>query len=152
MSPKRTLFSAAAIVLAAVLVPPTLAATPGERSSVIQLTFDANDPTIQTFVGSGGGICSSGWADGQVIEYIEFGETFKIRLTKWLHCDDGSGDLQILLSAGEPSGSPARSGGWVIIAGTGDYATAVGGGTMSTKFRNPGDSVGIDTMTGKITK
>jgi hypothetical protein len=152
MSTKRILYVAAALVLAAVSAAPTLAATPGERTVTINLTSDVVNGD-QTFVGSGPGICSSGTANDEVIEYIEFGETFKIRLTKWLHCDDGSGDLQILLSAGRPTDVPqALSGGWVVINGSGGYATAVGGGMMTGKIRYPADDNVHDTMTGTITK
>jgi hypothetical protein len=134
------------------VVGPTVAATPGERMVTIHLTFDAADEANQTFTASGRGFCPSGRADDQAIEYIAFGETFKIRLTKWLRCDDGSGDIQILLSAGEPTDSPTRSGGWVVIGGTGDYEGAVGGGTISSKPRYPKDTLGVDTMTGTITR
>ena len=152
MLPKRILFTIAMLALAAMVAAPTLAARPGDRSATIQVTFDFTDPTNQTFIGSGSGVCSSGWADGEVVTFLESGEKFKIRLTKWLHCDDGTGDFQIMLSAGGPLGSPTTSGGWVIIDGSGDYSTAVGGGTMSAKLRAPNDVLGVDTMTGTITK
>ena len=153
MSTKRVLFIIAALVLLALSVAPTLAAAPGLRTATIQLASDVENPDNQTFVASGPGICRSGWADGQDITYIEFGEAFKIRLTKWLHCDDGSGDIQIELSAGRPADvTPTLSGGWIIIAGTGAYETAVGGGTMSAKLRSPNDTFVLDTMTGMITK
>ena len=151
MSMKRVLVLGVAAVLALAMVVPTLAAVPGERQVTIKLTFDV-DTGAQTFTSSGPGLCRSGWADEQDISYIEFGATFKIRLTKWLRCDDGSGDVQIQLSAGEPDGSPARSGGWVVIDGTGVYEGAVGGGTLATKTRYPQDGVGVDTMTGAITR
>ena len=151
MTLRRILTLGMAAVLAIAVVVPALAAAPGQRQATIQLTFDVADGS-ESFVASGAGFCSSGWADGGVIEYIEFGDSFKILMTKTLHCDDGSGDLQIRLSAGEPTGSPTRSGGWIVVGGTGDYATAVGGGTMTAKTRYPHDSQGVDTMIGVITR
>jgi hypothetical protein len=149
MSSKRILVLAVAMVLAVAAVAPTLAATPGSRLTTIQLTFNV-ETAEETFVGSGPGICSSGRGTDQSIAYIEVGESFKILMTKWLRCDDASGDLQIELSAGEPLGSQTRSGGWVVIAGTGVYERAVGGGTLSAKGHYPNDALGVDTMTGVV--
>ena len=149
MSPRRILGVAVAVALAIAAVAPTIAATPGSRLSTIQLTFDV-ETSQEMFVASGPGFCPKGRGTDQSITYIEAGESFKILMTKWLRCDDGSGDLQIQLSAGEPLGSQTRSGGWVIIAGTGEYEHAVGGGTLSAKGRYPFDPSGVDTMSGVV--
>jgi hypothetical protein len=133
------------------LAAPALAATPGSRTVTIQLTFD--DATgNESFVASGPGICAGGIADQRNIEFIQFDDSFSIRMTKRLVCDDGSGSIDIYLSAGEQAGSPTRSGGWAITGGSGDYADAVGGGTLTAKGRYPGDPVGVDTMTGAVTR
>ena len=150
MTTTRILGLVAAAALAIALAVPALGSTPGERVTTIQLTFDIAT-AAETFVGSGPGICRSGTADQQSISFIQVDEDFSIRMTKRLVCDDGSGTLDIFLSAGEPLGSPTRSGGWAITGGTGEYAEAVGGGTLTAKPRQP-DTSGVDTMTGTITK
>jgi hypothetical protein len=148
---KRILVLGASAILVMAIVAPTLASVPGERMVSIKLASNV-ETGAQTFSASGPGVCSGGWADDEILQFIEFGESLKLRLTKWLHCDDGSGTFQILLSAGAPTGSPALSGGWVIIDGTGVYERAVGGGTMSAKWRYPFDEVVFDSMTGAITR
>lgn len=143
------ILAAAAIGLA--FWAPALAATPGARQVTIQLRFDVDSQT-ETFVASGPGICTSGYADQQDIWFIEADDAFTIRMTKRLVCHDGSGTFDIFLSAGEPLGSPTRAGGWAIMGGTGAYASAVGGGTLTAKSRYPFDPTGVDTMTGSITR
>ena len=149
MASKRIGGLLAATFLAVALAVPTFAATPGSRVTTIQLT--TNLGTDETFVASGPGFCPSGTADSQDVHFIEFDDAFSIRMTKRLVCDDGSGTLDIYLSAGEPVGFP-RSGGWAVTGGTGDYASAVGGGTLAAHERNVTDTLGIDTMTGTITR
>lgn len=151
MTVRRILALCAAAAFAATLGAPAFAATPGQGIVTIQLQYDVSDAS-ETFTAGGPGMWSSGWADGQDIEYIAAGETFRILMTKWLHCDDGSGDIQILLSAGEPVGSPTRSGGWAIIGGSGAYDDAVGGGALGAKGTFPMDTIGVDMMIGTVTR
>ncbi|MEW5991111.1 MAG: hypothetical protein AB1736_07155 [Chloroflexota bacterium] len=151
MRAKRLLLIGGAAVMALAIVAPALASTPGERVTTIQLTFDVSTGN-ETFTSSGPGFCRSGLTVDANILYFEADEEFKILMTKVFRCDDGSGDLAIELSAGEPLGSQTRSGGWIVTGGTGDYATAVGGGTLSAKGRYPFDLVGADTMTGVIVR
>ena len=100
---KRILVLGTSAILVMAIVAPTLASVPGERLVSIKLASNVETGT-QTFKATGPGVCSSGWADDEIIQLIEFGESLKLRLTKWLHCDDGSGDFQILLSAEEGRG------------------------------------------------
>ena len=149
MNHRRISVLALAAILVAALAVPTWAATPGERQVMIQVAFD--DATGQeTFVASGPGICPSGILDNRDIWFVQFDDAFSIRMTKRLVCADGSGTFDFFLSAGEPAGSPTRSGGWAIMGGTGVYQDAVGGGTLTAKGRYPKDTGGVDTMTGTI--
>lgn len=151
MTQVRLVAIVAAAAIALAFWAPALAATPGSRQVTIQLTFDIDSQT-ESFVASGPGICTSGIADQQSIWFVEADDAFSIRMTKRLACHDGSGTFDIFLSAGEPLGSPTRSGGWAIMSGTGVYEWAVGGGTLTAKPRYPFDSAGVDTMTGSITR
>jgi len=136
------------VVLVGMLAAPTLAATPGSGLVRIQLTFVAGG-WDETFVASGPGICTSGTADEQDPWFFSFEDGFRVRMSKRLICDDGSGWFRIVLSAGQ-TGEGQTSGGWAIVEGSGDYANAVGGGTITATSRNPDDGLGVDTMTGML--
>lgn len=146
----RILGLVAMLGLVAALATPVLGVTPGSRLVTIQLTFDAGGGG-ETFIASGPGVCTTGTTDNLDIWFFEYDDSFSIRMTKRLVCDDGSGTFTIFLSAGEPAGSQNRSGGWAITEGSGVYEHAVGGGTLTAKGRFPGDDLGVDTMTGTIT-
>lgn len=153
MSIGRVLGFIAAIVLAAAMLVPALAAAPASNVVNIRLTFDLAAGT-EAWVGSGPGVCRSGTTTAADIPYIEFGDPFKIVMNKELTCDDGSGSFVIQLSAGQPGwpNSPTSNGGWVVTGGTGDYENAVGGGTFTGRRGSPRDQVGFETLQGVIVR
>ena len=139
------------------LVGPVGAASPQHVTIVSHVTFNPNGPNYGDFVATGdavdsGLICESGtfvdtairFAGGQSNRGI-----FQLQVVKEFTCDDGSGTFAVKLQIQANFDTGIESFTWVVIRGTGDYASLHGSGQGSTV---PNAPVGnINTYEGFLT-
>ena len=126
-----------------VLVPPAVA-QPRPASFTVVEQFEQESGV---FTSDGSIVCASGTTSNETFGsgfQSDRGVIFHVRKT--ITCDDGSGSftLQLQARAGFNVGD-MTSGPWVVLRGTGDYATLRGQGTVTGTF-TPGGV--IDAYTG----
>jgi hypothetical protein len=73
---------------------------------------------------------------------------FTALLDKTLTCDDGSGTFTIQFHAHFPREDVGGSTPWVVLRGTGAYATLHGTGSLT--FIHTGPTTGVETLTGEV--
>ena len=73
---------------------------------------------------------------------------FTALLHKTLTCDDGSGTFTIQFHAHFPREAVGGSTPWVVLRGTGAYATLHGTGSLA--FVSTGPTTGVETLTGEV--
>jgi len=137
----------AAILALAAIAAPVAAASPQSVVIVSHVTFNPNGPNYGDFATSGtaantGLICPSG-------TFIDIGlrvggfesnrGTVQVQVVKEFTCDDGSGTFIAKLQIQANFVTGIESFTWVILDGTGDYASlrgAGGGSTVPTSVGN----------------
>lgn len=130
-----------AAMLALVLVAmPVGAASPQAVTIVSNVTFNPDGPNFGDFATSGqatdsGLICSSGTFVDTGIRFAGFQSdrgTVQIQVVKEFTCGDGSGTFTAKLQIQANFETGIESFTWVVLGGTGDYASLRGGGSGST--------------------
>lgn len=124
-------------------------ASPAAAASRIQIVIDVNNLTgTESFVTTGG-FCPTGTAVSHDFRSTGRGENhaFTFHLEKTLTCADGSGTLTIRVNAATTDGAPGDQGGWSVMAGSGAWATASGGGNLVGTYVDTGI---IDRYTGVL--
>ena len=112
-----------AAVVAVLAVAPVSAAA--EKVTIdLHVDFELGE----TFTASG--FCESGTAESFGHLIVGQGRATTFHLFKTLTCDDGSGTLTIRVEASGVFGFGGTIGGWIVVGGTGDYATTRGGGSI----------------------
>lgn len=113
-------------VLALAIAVPGVAA----RARSIEITLDANFATgVETFTAEGG-FCPSGSAASSDLRINGGGSGLSFHVTKVLTCDDSTGSITIEVDAATHAWSPQDQGGWSVSGGSGDWASARGGGSV----------------------
>jgi hypothetical protein len=135
---------AAAIAVAAIAAVPALAAKP---QSVTFSVVEQFESPSGVFTSDGSVVCPSGTTSNQTFGtgfQSDRGIIFHVRKT--ITCNDGSGTftLQLQARSGFNIGD-MTFGPWVVLSGTGDYATLRGQGTVTGTFIPDGVS---DAYTG----
>lgn len=130
----------AAIVALVAFAVPVGAASPQSVTIVSHVTFNPDGPNFGDFVTSGeatdsGLICASGTFVDTGIRFAGFQSdrgTVQIQVVKEFTCDDGSGTFIVKLQIQANFETGIESFTWVVLGGTGDYASLRGGGSGST--------------------
>lgn len=130
----------AAILALVAVAAPVGAASPQSVTIVSHVTFNPDGPNFGDFVTSGeatdsGLICASGTFIDTGIRFAGFQSdrgTIQIQVVKELTCDDGSGTFVVKLQIQANFETGIESFTWVVLGGTGDYASLRGGGSGST--------------------
>jgi hypothetical protein len=144
--------SSAAVVLAFV-VGPAGAASPTDVRIVSHMHFNPDGPNTGDFVATGsavddGLICPSGSVIDTRLIFAgsQSGRGAQIPVRKTFTCDDASGTIFVKIQVHLDFASSTETFSWVILGGTGVYATLHGSGQGSTV----GD--GTDPQTGNFNR
>ena len=130
---------AAALALTA-MAAPVAAASPQSVVIVSNVTFNPDGPNYGDFVTSGtaadsGLICPSGTFVDIGLRFGGFQSnrgTVQVQVVKEFTCDDGSGTFVAKLQIQANFDTGIESFTWVVLDGTGDYASLRGAGSGST--------------------
>ena len=130
---------AATFTLIAVAAP-VGAASPQGVTIVSHVTFNPDGPNFGDFDASGdavdsGVICASGTFVDTGIRFAGFQSDrgmVQLQVIKEFTCDDESGTFTVKLQIQANSDSGIETFRWVVLRGTGDYASLRGGGSGST--------------------
>jgi hypothetical protein len=130
----------AAILALVAVAAPVGAASPQSVTIVSHVTFNPDGPNFGDFVTSGeatdsGLICASGTFVDTGIRFAGFQSdrgTIQIQVVKEFTCDDGTGTFRVKLQIQANFETGIESFTWVVLGGTGDYASLRGGGSGST--------------------
>jgi len=135
--------TAIALVLGGVI------ASAAAAANRVQIVIDANNVTGTESFAATGGFCPTGTAVSHDFRSTGHGQNhaFTFHLEKTLTCADGSGTLTIRVNAATADGAPGDQGGWSVMAGTGAWATASGGGNLVGTYVPTGI---IDRYTGVL--
>ena len=143
-----------ALVLLAI-VAPVSAAAPQQVEIVSNVTFNPDGPNFGDFSTSGaateaGTICESGtFIDTRLgLGGFQSGRgTVQVLVVKELTCDDGSGTFFVKLQIQANFETGIETFTWVVLGGTGEYASLRGAGSGSTV---PTDTGNINTYEGFV--
>jgi hypothetical protein len=139
------------------LAGPVGATSPQQVTIVSHVTFNPDGPNYGDFTASGdavesGLICESGTFVDTAIRFAGYQSdrgTVQILVIKQFTCDDGSGTFTVKLQIQANFDTGIESFTWVVLGGTGDYASLHGSGQGSTV---PNPPVGnINTYQGFLT-
>ena len=119
---------------------PVAAASPQTVTIVSNVTFNPDGPNYGDFVTSGtatdgGLICPSGTFVDVGIRFAGYQSDrgmVQLQVLKEFTCDDGSGTFVAKLQIQANFDTGIESFTWVVLNGTGDYASLRGAGTGST--------------------
>jgi len=119
---------------------PVTAASPEDVTIVSHVTFNPDGPNYGDFTASGdavdsGLVCASGTFVDTAIRFAGFQSnrgTVQLLVVKEFTCSDGSGTFVVKLQIQANFDTGIESFTWVVLRGTGDYASLRGGGTGST--------------------
>jgi hypothetical protein len=122
------------------LAGPVGAASPQSVTIVSHVTFNPDGPNYGDFVASGdavdrGVICASGTFVDTGIRFAGFQSdrgTVQLLVLKEFTCDDGTGTFVVKLQIQANFETGIESFTWVVLSGTGDYASLHGSGSGST--------------------
>ena len=129
-----------AIVASLAVALPVAATAPQQVTMVSHVTFNPDGPNYGDFTASGdaadsGLICESGTFVDTAIRFAGFQSdrgTVQIQVVKEFTCDDQSGTFIVKLQIQANFETGIESFSWVVLGGTGDYASLHGGGSGST--------------------
>ena len=116
------------------------AASPQSVTIVSHVTFNPDGPNYGDFVTSGdatdsGPICTSGTFVDTAIRFAGFQSDrgiVQLQVVKEFTCGDGTGTFIVKLQIQANFDTGIESFTWVVLGGTGDYASLQGAGTGST--------------------
>ncbi len=138
---------AAAILTLAVFISPAAASTPlnvtilSDMSAWPNGTFEASGPAVDA-----GFICPAGTVvDASASTAGGQGAVLVLFVHKQFVCSDGSGSFEMNLNV--LIGSNGTFARWLIVSGSGDYASLSGEGNVSATYTESGL---YDTYTGKL--
>ena len=130
----------AAILALVAAAAPVGAASPQSVTIVSDVTFNPDGPNYGDFVASGtaadtGLICTSGTFVDTGLRFAGFQSDrgiVQIQVVKEFTCDDGTGTFVAKLQIQANFETGIETFTWVVLRGTGDYASLRGGGSGST--------------------
>ncbi len=123
------------------------ATQPAAAAGTVSITIDVNQSAGTELFTADGPFCASGSAISGNFTFAGGGRASTFHLQKVLTCDDGSGTLTINVDAATANGADHDQGGWSVASGTGDYATASGGGRLVGYYQQDGI---VDHYTGVL--
>ena len=132
---------------------PVSAAAPQQVEIVSNVTFNPDGPNFGDFSTSGtatdaGTICAGGtFVDTRLLfgGFQSDRGVVQVQVVKEFTCDDGSGTFFVKLQIQANFDTGIETFTWVVLGGTGDYASLRGAGTGSTV---PTDTGNINTYEG----
>jgi hypothetical protein len=133
---------------------PAVAASPQSVTIVSHVTFNPDGPNFGDFDASGdavdgGLVCASGTFVDTGIRFAGYQSDrgiVQLLVVKEFTCEDGTGTFLVKLQIQANFDTGIESFTWVVLGGTGDYASLRGGGSGSTV---PNAPIGnINTYTG----
>jgi hypothetical protein len=132
---------AAALAFALGIAAPVGAVSPRQEVTIVShVTFNPDGPNFGDFTATGGAvdsglICGSGTFVDTAIRFAGFQSdrgTVQILVIKEFTCDDDSGTFTVKLQIQANFDTGIESFSWVVLGGTGGYASLHGGGSGST--------------------
>jgi hypothetical protein len=140
LSPRKIVAAIAAMFVLLAVAGPVGATSPQQVTIVSHVTFNPDGPNYGDFAASGdavdsGLICESGTFVDTAIRFAGFQSdrgTVQILVVKAFTCDDGSGTFTVKLQIQANFVTGLESFSWVVLDGTGDYASLRGSGSGST--------------------
>jgi hypothetical protein len=132
---------------------PVAAAAPQQIEIVSNVTFNPDGPNYGDFSATGaavdaGTICASGTFVDTRLGFGGFQSdrgTVQVLVVKEFTCDDGSGTFTVKLQIQANFDTGIETFTWVVLGGTGDYASLRGAGSGSTV---PTETGNINTYEG----
>jgi hypothetical protein len=135
----RAITAVAAIAAVLAVAGPVAAAQPSEVTIVSHMTFNPDGFNFGDFTASGpaadqGLICASGTVDDTRLIFAGFqsDRSVQIPVRKTFTCDDGSGEIFVKIQVHLDLGTSTETFSWVILGGSGDYASLHGSGQGTT--------------------
>ena len=130
----------AAFAAVVAVAAPAAASTPQAVTIVSHVVFNPDGPNYGEFTTSGsatesGLICESGTFVDTAIRFAGYQSdrgTVQLLVVKQFTCDDGSGTFTVKLQIQANFDTGIESFSWVVLDGTGDYASLHGAGSGST--------------------
>jgi hypothetical protein len=130
----------AAIAFALPAAAPVAAAAPAAVTIVSHVTFNPDGPNFGDFTATGdavdrGAICASGTFVDLGIRFAGFQSDrgmVQLQVVKEFTCDDDSGTFVVKLQIHANFDTGIESFSWVVLGGSGDYASLRGSGRGST--------------------
>ena len=138
---RRLVGVVAAVAFALGIAGPVVAGSPKQEVTIVShVTFNPADKNFGEFTATGeavdsGLICGSGTFVDTAIRFAGFQSDrgmVQLLVVKEFTCDDNSGTFTVKLQIQANFDTGIESFTWVVLGGTGDYASLHGGGSGST--------------------